>query len=70
MKTNIKIFYHVLLENHWYTIVKEQLDKIKNSGLIDNTSEFYITLSSPEDIDVKEKNYRIQFFYDHFLGKT
>jgi hypothetical protein len=68
MKTNIKIFYHVLLENHWYTIVKEQLDKIKNSGLIDNTSEFYITLSSPEDIDVKEKNYRIQFFYDHFLN--
>lgn len=68
MKNNIKIFYHVLLENHWYAIVKEQLDKIKNSGLIDNTSEFYITLSTPEDIDVKEKSKRIQFFYDHFLN--
>ena len=68
MKNDIKIFYHVLLENHWYTIVKEQLDKIKNSGLIDNTSEFYITLSTPEDIDPKEKSKRIQFFYDHFLN--
>ena len=26
MKNDIKIFYHVLLENHWYTVVKEQLD--------------------------------------------
>ena len=29
MKNNIKIFYHVLLENHWYSIVKEQLNKIQ-----------------------------------------
>jgi hypothetical protein len=68
MRNNVKIFYHVLLENHWYTIVKEQLDKIKKSGLIDNTSEFYITLSTPEDIGPKEKSKRIQFFYDHFLN--
>ena len=51
MKNNIKIFYHVLLENHWYSIVKEQLNKIKGSDLLENVSEFYITLSSPEDID-------------------
>lgn len=67
MKNNIKIFYHVLLENHWYSIVKEQLNKIKNSGLLEHVSEFYITLSTP-DIDIKEKNKRIQFFYDHFLN--
>ena len=68
MKNNIKIFYHVLLENHWYSIVKEQLDKIKSSGLLENVSEFYITLSSPEEISVNERNERIQFFYDHFLN--
>lgn len=68
MKNDIKIFYHVLLENHWYSIVKEQLNKIKTSGLSENVSEFYITLSTPEDIDIKEKNKRIQFFYDHFLN--
>ena len=32
MKNDIKIFYHVLLENHWYSVVKEQLDKISKSG--------------------------------------
>jgi hypothetical protein len=68
VKNDIKIFYHVLLENHWYSIVKEQLDKIKSSGLLENVSEFYITLSSPEEINIKEKSKRIQFFYDHFLN--
>ena len=68
MKNDIKIFYHVLLENHWYSIVKEQLNKIKSSNLLENTSEFYITLSTPGHIDIKEKNKRIQFFYDHFLN--
>ncbi len=68
MKNDIKIFYHVLLENHWYSIVKEQLEKIKISGLLENTSEFYITLSTPEDIETIEKNKRVQFFYDHFLN--
>lgn len=68
MKSNIKIFYHVLLENHWYSIVKEQFDKVRDSGLLEHVSEFYITLSTPEDIEVPEKNKRIQFFYDHFLN--
>lgn len=68
MKSNIKIFYHVLLENHWYSIVKEQLDKVKSSGLLEHVSEFYITLSTPEEIEAPEKNKRIQFFYDHFLN--
>ena len=59
MKNDIKIFYHVLLENHWYSIVKEQLNKIKNSGLLEHVSEFYITLSTP-DIDIKEKNRKVE----------
>jgi hypothetical protein len=68
MKNDIKIFYHVLLENHWYTVVKEQLDKISKSGILENTSCFYISLSSPDNIDIKEKNKAIQFFYDQFLN--
>ena len=68
MKSSIKIFYHVLLENHWYSVVKEQLEKIKNSELLQNTSEFYITLSIPEYLDSEERGKRVQFFYDHFLN--
>jgi len=68
VKNDIKIFYHVLLENHWYSVVKEQLDKISKSGILENTSFFYIGLSSPDNIDIKEKNKAIQFFYDHFLN--
>jgi hypothetical protein len=65
---NIKIFYHVLLENHWYTVVKDQLEKIKSSGLIYNFSEIYITLSSGEELTSVERNKQIQFFYDHFVN--
>jgi hypothetical protein len=68
VKNDIKIFYHVLLENHWYSVVKEQFDKVKDSGLLENVSELYITLSTPEEIEAPEKNKRIQFFYDHFLN--
>jgi hypothetical protein len=68
VKNDIKIFYHVLLENHWYSVVREQLDKISKSGILENTSCFYIGLSSPDNIDDKEKNEAIQFFYDHFLN--
>jgi hypothetical protein len=68
VRNNIKIFYHVLLENHWYSIVKDQLEKIKNSGLIHSVSEIYITLSSGEELTPAERNRQIQFFYDHFIN--
>lgn len=67
MNSDIKIFYHILLENHWYSIVREQLEKIKNSGLLKKCSVFYITLATPDNIDNVEKNKRIEFFYNHFL---
>jgi hypothetical protein len=67
VKNNIKIFYHVLLENHWYTIVKEQLEKLKNSKLLENCSTIYFTLSTPDNIDIVEKNNRLEFFYNHIL---
>ena len=65
---NIKIFYHILLENHWYSIVKEQLKKIQDSGILDHVSEFYITISSPEELNPIKKNKQIKFFYDHFIN--
>jgi hypothetical protein len=65
---NIKIFYHVLLENHWYSVVNEQLSKIKNSGILEHTSCFYISLSLPESIDNIEKSESVQAFYDYFLN--
>lgn len=68
MKNNIKIFYHVLLENHWYSVVNEQLSHIKESGILEHTSCFYISLSTPENIDNIDKSEVIQFFYDYFLN--
>lgn len=68
MKNNIKIFYHVLLENHWYSVVNEQLSHIKESGILEHTSCFYISLSTPDNIDNIEKSEVIQFFYDYFLN--
>ena len=68
MKNNIKIFYHVLLENHWYSVVNEQLLHIKESGILEHTSCFYISLSTPENIDNIDKSEVIQFFYDYFLN--
>ena len=64
----IKIFYHILLVNHWYTIVKDQLGKIELSGLLDNVSEFNIGLSVPDELDSKSKCKLIQFFYDYILN--
>ncbi len=68
MKNNIKIFYHVLLENHWYSVVNEQLSHIKESGILEHTSCFYISLSTSDNIDNIEKSEVIQFFYDYFLN--
>jgi hypothetical protein len=68
VKNNIKIFYHVLLENHWYSVVNEQLLHIKESGILEHTSCFYISLSTPENIDNIDKSEVIQFFYDYFLN--
>ena len=68
MKNDIKIFYHVLLENHWYSVVNEQLSHIKESGILEHTSCFYISLSTPDNIDNIEKSEVIQFFYDYFLN--
>jgi hypothetical protein len=68
VKNNIKIFYHVLLENHWYSVVNEQLSHIKESGILEHTSCFYISLSTPENIDNIDKSEVIQFFYDYFLN--
>jgi hypothetical protein len=68
VKNNIKIFYHVLLENHWYSVVNEQLLHIKKSGILEHTSCFYISLSTPDNIDNIDKSEVIQFFYDYFLN--
>jgi hypothetical protein len=68
VKNNIKIFYHVLLENHWYSVVNEQLSHIKESGILEHTSCFYISLSTSDNIDNIEKSEVIQFFYDYFLN--
>lgn len=68
MKNNIKIFYHVLLEHHWYSVVNEQLSHIKESGILEHTSCFYISLSTSDNIDNIEKSEVIQFFYDYFLN--
>ena len=68
MNKNIKIFYHVLLENHWYSVVNEQLSHIKESGILEHTSCFYISLSTPDNIDNIDKSEVIQFFYDHFIN--
>jgi len=61
----IKVFHHILLENHWYSIIKEQYRLIKESGMLDEIDEFYITLSYLEN---NKKNKIIEVFYDRIYN--
>ena len=46
----IAIVYHCYLVNNWKEIVKQQLSRVKNSGLYDAVDLFYITVNRREEI--------------------
>lgn len=45
----IKIFWHVCLINHWYSVVAGQMRIILTSGLYDQCSEINIGCTGPEE---------------------
>lgn len=63
----IKLFYHILLENHWYSIVKEHQRILKSSKLHDRIQDYHINVSIPNDISDIEKSKLLDFFYLHFV---
>ena len=63
----IKLFYHILLENHWYSIVKEHQRILKSSKLHDRIQDYHINIAIPNDITGKKKSKLLDFFYLHFV---
>ncbi len=55
-KTNIQIFYHIFLENNWYQIFLDQLNKLIDSGLIKNSIlNIGVVFGGSLNLDIEKK---------------
>jgi hypothetical protein len=69
--TNKTIYgvYHILCVNNWYSLVAEQIESLKKSGLFNHTKTLYISaiISQQEDIekikDIVSNNEKLKFIY-------
>jgi len=55
--TKIAIFYHVYQYGDWENVFKEQIDKLKKSGLFDKTDFLYIGVNGEELLPLSAEDY-------------
>ena len=55
--TKIAIFYHVYQYGDWENVFKEQIDKLKKSGLFDRADFLYIGVNGEELLPLSAEDY-------------
>ena len=54
MNKKIQIFYHIFLVNNWYDIVKEQIESLTKSGILE-VSTLNVGALYDKKIDTKKE---------------